>query len=95
MCIAAKYIRETRNGRTLEREILLPNPKVFSPKSVGAVAIVNTCFGIRAAMKDLKKTRRKETYLFRGFDKWTQLQLQLVVRNMTDVADWIDAYPHA
>lgn len=65
MCIAAKYIRETRNGRTLEREILLPNPKVFSPKSVGAVAIVNTCFGIRAATKDLKKTRRKETYLFR------------------------------
>lgn len=58
------YSRNAQRKNSWKRNPFAESESFLFPKSVGAVAIVNTCFGICAATKDLKKTRRKETYLF-------------------------------
>lgn len=94
------YSRNVHNEKTLERKILLPNsngmPKVFSPRSVDVVAIVNTYPRIHVSRCDtgfVKKTDAKKDSYFNlhAVSTNARVQLQLVVKNVTDVADWTDA----
>ena len=95
------YSRNVYDGKTLERKILLPNlkgvSKVFSPRSVIVVAIVNTCPGIHVSRCDtgkfVKKSNAKKDIYFNlhAVSTNARVQLQLVVKNVTDVADWTDA----
>lgn len=65
------YSRNAHDGRTLEREIILPNlkgmPKVFSLRSVDGIAIVNTCLRIYIsciAMKGWEKKNATQRRIF-------------------------------